>query len=195
MMNDAQEWGDFSEWLNRIHESMECECPEPIAVRSGAALSSSPLRRFLKSLHQWVKQVESAPLTTWKEELEVRGFRFAHDKASPDVTVTRQLWQLLHALGGMGITLTNTDHLSDRELYALLIEEVLARPVAQIADGIHRSLVLDIVGLQMQDDPIPWLRFYASNRERMEWAKQNPGKGLPVPEATPFARDSLLPGQ
>lgn len=195
MIKNAQEWGDFTEWLNRIHQGMECERAESLSVNAETQVAQSSLVRFLKSLHQWVKQVESAPLTTWRDELGVRGFAFPPVSTLPDVSITRQLWRLLHALGGMGIALTNTDHLSDRELYRLLVDDLLNRPVPQMSDGVSRSVVLDVVGLQVQEDPVPWLRYYASNRERMEWAKQNPGKGLPAPVETPYARDDQLPGR
>ncbi len=195
MIKNAQEWGDFTEWLNRIHEGMECERADSMSVNAETKVAQSSLVRFLKSLHQWVKQVESAPLTTWRDELGVRGFVFPAETTLPDASITRQLWRLLHALGGMGIALTNTDHLCDRELYHLLVHDLLNRSVPQMSDGVSRSVVLDVVGLQVQEDPVPWLRYYASNRERMEWAKQNPGKGLPAPSETPYARDSQLPGR
>lgn len=193
MINEAQEWGDFSEWLNCIHDCIEREQVGPVSVNDESGRESAAAGHFLKALHRWVQQVEAAPVTTWSDELSVRGMDFEYTSSMADATVTRQLWQLLHALANMQVTLTNTDHLSERELYRLLIEEILVQPIAQLSGGSERGSVVDVVGIATQDDPTPWLQYYASNRERMEWAKQNPGKGLPVPMSTPHARDALLP--
>lgn len=193
MMNDAQEWGDFSEWLNRIHDCIEREPFGQVAVTSGSGKQAASAGQFLRALHRWVKQVEAAPVTTWKAELSVRGMDFEYHPSMAEATVTRQLWRLLHALAKIQVTFTNTDHLSERELYQLLIEAILVQPIAQVCACSERGCVVDVVGIAVQDDPVPWLQHYASNRERMEWAKQNPGKGLPVPMPAPFARDALLP--
>ncbi len=193
MINEAQEWGDFSEWLSRINDCIERERTGLPQIPGNVENPESVLNNLAQALHRWVRQIAEAPITTWKEELSVRGFDFEYSGQESALEISQKLEQLMHDLANMRVFFINTDHLSDRELYRYLVEDMLTRPIAQIPFEQDAGCVIDIVGLEVQEDPINWLQYYASNRERMEWAKQNPGKGLPMALQTPFMRDRELP--
>jgi len=193
MINEAQEWGDFSEWLIRINDCIERETCEHKSKSHEPMSEQLGLRNLVNAIHRWVRLVEEAPVTTWKEELSVRGYDFEYfENETPDI-IHRKLWRLLEGLGNMRVYFINTDHLSDNELYRYLLEEVIVKPIAQIPFDDETGCVIDIVGLEVQEDPENWLHYYASNRERMEWAKQNPGRRLPMAMKSPYSRDALLP--
>ena len=194
MINEAQEWGDFSEWLNRINECFDQEELDGSPTTSAQLeTSDDELIDFMETLREWVGMIEAAPTTTWAEELSVRGLELDYSGDETEQELHEKLWCLVSGLAGMGVFLANTDHLSDRELYRYLLEDILNHPIAQVAFECDTGCVVDVVGLEVQEDPVSWLSYYASNRERMEWAKQNPGRPLPMTLPTPFARDRLLP--
>lgn len=193
MMDGKIEWGDFSEWLERIDESADSGCSS-ITCSDFAKLDDDiSLRGLIDSFKRWIKKVDEAPTTTWKEELSVRGYDFVYRLDENDAEVRLRLEILLEALAGMQVFVSNTDHLSDRELYTVLLNKHLVQAVAQIPFDNHTGCVIDIIGSEVQEDPLNWLRYYASNRERMEWAKQNVGKRLPALEQPPYSRESRLP--
>ncbi len=194
MIEETQEWGDFSEWLNRINDCIEQEQQQETSTPSDseAESSSTTFSNLLLALQRWVRQIEDAPVTTWKEELSVRGLDF-EDFEGDDRQYSEKLWRLIEGLAGMRVYVSNSNHLSDGELYQFLVRQIIDRPIAQVP--LHKDLGcdIDIVGLETQEDPINWLQYYASNRERMEWAKQNPGRGLPMTKKAPYDRDNKLP--
>ena len=193
MINEAQEWGDFSEWLNRINDCLEHERSESSQAPTAKADASDELNEFMQALQDWVGVIEEAPMTTWREELSVRGMEFEFSGTENDSEIHEKLFSLVRGLAGMRIFLTNTDHINERQLYQFLLDEILDHPIAQVPFEHDCGCVVDVVGLEVQEDPISWLTYYASNRERMEWAKQNPGRALPMSLPTPFARDKNLP--
>ena len=193
MINEAQEWGDFSEWLSRINECLEHERSEGHPVVSAEADAPDDLSEFMQALQEWVGLIEDAPMTTWREELSVRGMEFEFTGTEDERELQEKLQKLVRGLAGMRIFLTNTDHLSERQLDQFLLKEILDHPIAQVPLEHDCGCVVDVVGLEVQEDPVSWLTYYASNRERMEWAKQNPGRALPMSLPAPFARDKHLP--
>jgi hypothetical protein len=193
MTNEKQEWGEFSEWFDRINKNFEKEYPEKEEDEPEGSFQGVSLDGILDAFKCWMKQMEDAPITTWKEELSVRGFDFEYCSESSDSEVSESLWALLDALAGMRIFITNTDHLSERELYELLVDSFMVKSVAQIPFDHHTACRVDIVGSEVEDNPLNWLSYYASNRERMEWAKQNIGKPLPAAKEPPYPREDRLP--
>lgn len=193
MIDEKKEWGEFSDWLHKINENIgkklsENEDSEPEKLCEDISLSV-----ILDTFKRWMKYLEDAPVTTWKEELSVRGYDFVVRDKDPDSVYTANLWKLLQALAGMRVFVVNTDHLCDRALYRILVEQYIVKQVAQIPFDNQAGCVIDIVGSEVQEDPASWLRFYASSRERMEWAKQNIGKILPPSEHLPYCREDQLP--
>jgi hypothetical protein len=191
-MESYGDWGDFSEWLERINESIarESDAADPL-VTDLSKQDEVTKGNLLKAIRQWIKRIEQAPKTTWFQELDVRGFTPAtkvSEKAIPDA-----LFGLIEALASMRVFLVNTDHLDDWELYQMLVGNVIRQPVAHVPFDERTGIVIDIVACEVAEDPTDWLKYYANNRERMEWAKQNPGKPLPQQTQTPYKRDYRLP--
>lgn len=192
MDKDEEEWGDLSDWLSHIDHEIEGSFPEDLPDDSDP--EEDPFFSGLISIvNNWIRRIEDAPTTTWQEELSVRGMDFDYNESMSDSEVAEALWTLIHALAGMRVFLSHTDHLCDRELYATLVAGYLSRPVAQIVFDEHSGCMLDILDLLDPEDERIWLRFYADNADRVSWAESHPDERLPRREDPAFFRDSRLP--
>ena len=110
-----------------------------------------------------------------------------------DETLTAQLWELLHNLALQGFYVSHTDHLSDRELYAELWtrglrDEALLPGRCKTGGWFH-----DFLGSWGEDDMQLWLRYYATDEERVQHAQDWPDDKLPPKEKPPVNRDWRLP--
>jgi hypothetical protein len=104
------------------------------------------------------------------------------------------LWDVIEALGALGVYILSTDHLSDRKLYALLCEDLLRQPVWGVLDPPDSAMWIDVIGGFSDEDIGIWLRYYASDDDRKDARGWNGGK---VPEhcTPPFDRDRYMPRQ
>ena len=96
----------------------------------------------------------------------------------------RDSHQVIGRLYEKNIVLVHTDHLSDRQLYCLIARDILPAYEKKIvaSDRVIHWQCLDIV---VNEEA--WLRFYASDEEREQWAAENWLK-LPPRERLPFPR-------
>ena len=106
-----------------------------------------------------------------------------------DAQLRSRLYQVIDQLHQKRIVLEYTGHLSDRQLYCLVIRDILPAQEKRVSlNGTWlRWQCIDIV-----EDEESWLRFYANDDERHQWWQENL---LPLPprDALPFDRD--LPGR
>ncbi len=75
---------------------------------------------------------EDGPRTTRFEQLIAAGIELPDPDAITDADVRSKLWQVLAELAEWRTFLDETDHLSDRELYATLWRDVLRADVPAI---------------------------------------------------------------
>ena len=110
-----------------------------------------------------------------------------------DETLTPILWELLHNLARRGFYVLHTDHVSDRELYAELWERGLRDPAHLPGRNPRGGWFHDLLGSCGEDDMQLWLRYYASDEERAQHAKEYPNDTIPPKEKPPCHRDWRLP--
>jgi len=111
-----------------------------------------------------------------------------------ETELTAKLWEVINALSLLAIYLENTDHLSDRELYTLLYEDVLREEtVFQSGDMMNINCHIDLVSSGSQADTDLYLKYYADDDDRAFWLKEFPDDVLPSKEPLPFNRDHQLP--
>ena len=113
-----------------------------------------------------------------------------------DSQVTAKLWEVIHALALQRNFLHNTNHLSDRQLYAELWNDVLREPfVAEelpedASDGFY---VIDLIGSGSEEHIFLHLKHYADEEYRRIWLEDWPEDPMPDHEDPPFDRDRVLP--
>ena len=120
-------------------------------------------------------------------------YSFTPPKKLDDAALTAKLWEVIHALARLGTFLENTDHLSDRELYAQLWQESLRESTPCLPPGSGWVCHLDLVGSGSDEDSDLYLRYYADERTREHWRGDFPEPEIPPHEDPPFDRDRLLP--
>lgn len=142
-------------------------------------MSTQSENQYLASLLAW-ERAPVLPISKWFEPELVMPPMDALD----DDALHAQLHQVIGRLYEKNIELECTGHLSDRQLYGLILRDILPAQEKRLglSDAILRWQCLDSI-----QDEESWLRFYATAEERDEWAAQT-GLRLPPRERLPFPR-------
>lgn len=149
-------------------------------------------------LEQFLKQVvayEQAEQVTLFDRLVKAGVSVPSPDELDDPQLTVKLWEVIRALSLLGAYLYNTNHLSDRELYAHLWADSLREETVLFPDNPDFACHIDIVQSGSEEDILKYLKYYASEEDRREWAKCWPQDPLPQREPPAFNRDCHLPGR
>ena len=123
------------------------------------------------------------------------GFDPLPPAALDDFQLRGRLWEFIYALAGRRFYLHDSNHLHDRELYAWLHDYWFPQEVADIpfeAEWNCHVGVLDVENANEREEQIR-LRFFATEKERAEWAALNPDQELPPRQPAPYDRDRWLP--
>ncbi len=137
---------------------------------------------FLASMLAW-EQAPILPIYRWFEP-EVR---LPRPETLSDGDLSQILWDVIGKLFAKRIVLDFTDHLSDRELYRLIYCDILPAREKKL-DYPSSYLHWDCTGAG--GDSEVWLRYYASQEERQEWAESY---RQPLPPRTPPPYPRNLP--
>jgi hypothetical protein len=136
--------------------------------------------------------LENGPTTTNFEQLVAKGITLEPPESLADSVLQRQLWEVIHSLSEMRVYLSETDHLSDRDLYAKLWHQMLREEVPAI-DEIGFDHHVGLLSDGGAAETTSYLRYYADTRWREGWLQQFPDAVVPPHEDPPFDRDRLLP--
>lgn len=178
-----QAWDDASDPLGlgavdrEIADHAEARSELPSMPGSGAKSGAAGPDRWVTPIQRFAE--ESLPLLPPDE---------ITDEALPAM-----LWELLHHLGRVGVYLRRSDHLNDREFYEVLWKRVVRQPAKLPSGRHHRGWCYDLFGKPTDDRRQIWLRFLATDDERVEQAKSSPEYPLPVKETPVWRRDWRLP--
>ena len=148
-------------------------------------LSTEAENRFLESMLAW-ELAPVAPVARWFDPpLAMQPVCTLDDEQ-----VGERLWEVIDRLHAKRIVLDFTDHLSDRELYALIRRDILPAQV-KLVDLPDNYFHWDCSASD-GEDPTIWLAFYASDEEREQWSLEEgcepPPRQVPShPRALPTA--------
>jgi hypothetical protein len=140
-----------------------------------------------------VAAYESAPWGTRFDQLEKAGVELPAPESLDDAALHAKLWEVINKLAELDVTLSHTDHLSDRELYEHLWRDSLREDGPILPPGSGWNCSFDILGGCSEEDIEIMLRYYETEKERQRWAEEFPEDVIPPHENLPFDRDRHLP--
>ena len=108
-----------------------------------------------------------------------------------DGEIAAKLWEVIGALAALRVYLDSTNHLSDRALYGALWTTVLRQEVEMLDE--RAVWHVDLISGGGEDATRLYLKHYAGERERRQWAKEFPDDLIPDHADPPFDRDRKLP--
>ncbi len=110
-----------------------------------------------------------------------------------DQQLTVKLWEVIRALAMLGAFLEFTNHLSDRELYAMLWNDILREPTMLQPEDPDFACHIDVLGSGSEEDTSLYLKYFVDAGERQRWAIQFPEDKIPAHVDPPYDRDRHLP--
>jgi hypothetical protein len=140
-----------------------------------------------------IAEFEAAEPRALFDVLSEGGLELPHPEAMDDAQLTGKLWEVIHGLALAGTFLHNTDHLSDRELYAELWSDLLREPATLFPDNPDYAYHIDMIGSGSEEHIHLHLKYYASEEERRSWLEDWPEDVMPDREEPPHDRDRRLP--
>jgi hypothetical protein len=191
---------------NGSHRDDDCEEEQRIEALKQRArqLSGGKMVSWVSdavSLEQqeqfWRRVVEfeeaAGQTTTNFQQLVAAGVELPAPDSVDDEKLTGVLWAVVYGLALLNVFLTNTDHLSDRDLYSALWHRVLRDEVPVLPDVSGSASHVDMVGTGSEEDTRLYLRYYADEDWRRQWVVDFPDDDVPAHEDPPYDRDGQLP--
>jgi len=146
-----------------------------------------------KAFEKYLEAVEgTGPQTTLVALLEKARIPLPLPEDLSDSDLAAILWRVIQGMAEVGAFLHSTDHLSDRELYVVLWNNILPEEYPIVPAEIPMRCEIDILGGWSNEDRQTWLTYYADEKERREESESGT---VPIPEHIdpPYRRDHLLP--
>ena len=110
-----------------------------------------------------------------------------------DEQLTQKLQEMIERMASLGAYVLHTDHLSDRALYEYLYEDGLREEAVLFPENPSYAYMLDLTGSGSDEDNQTYLKYYADEDHRKQWAVDWPDDVIPEHEDPPFDRDRFLP--
>ncbi|MDX8400205.1 MAG: hypothetical protein R8K20_08140 [Gallionellaceae bacterium] len=148
---------------------------------------------FKEQFQQSIAAFEQAQRSPAFQILLDSGISLPPPSELTDAELHSKLWEIIHALALMGAYLEQTDHLSDRELYTLLLDDILREDMVIQSAGMDMACHIDLLGSGSEEDTAIYLKYYADEKDRNFWLTDFPKDQLPERERLPYDRDRELP--
>ena len=137
---------------------------------------------------------EKAPRGTRFAQLQNAGVSLPTPDNMADDELRDKLWEIIHKLAELRVFLYHTDHLSDRELYTMLWDDLLREKTTIMPPHPDSACHLDVIGSGSDEDIQIGLKYYDDEEYRTHWRESFPEDPIPEHEEPPFERDIHLPG-
>lgn len=125
--------------------------------------------------------------------LERAGVELTPPEQLNEEQLTAKLWEVIHALAGMSVYMTQTNHWSDRELYEHLWHDTLREYTREMPPDSGWRCHIDFTSSGSDEDNLVYLKYYADEEERQRWHADWPNDVIPPHQDPPYDRDSKLP--
>lgn len=164
----------------QLRDELEPLYDESIVTINSSRMTTDCENEFLESMLEW-ERAPMLPIRDW--------FQPALNLPDPDQLSDERVGNLLaetiERLFEKHIVLDFTAHLSDRQLYTLIVRDILPTYEKKIE---RRGGYLHWDCANTDGDPELWLRYYASEDEREMWLDEMEGE-LPPRELPPYHRE------
>ena len=140
-----------------------------------------------------VLEYETAEPISLLQLLENSGLEIAPPDRVDHESLSVRLKEIIERMASMGAYLLHTDHLSDRGLYEYLYHDGLREEAVLFPENPSYAYMIDLVGSGSEEDNQIYLKYYADEKYREQWASDWPDDRLPEREEPPFDRDRFLP--
>jgi hypothetical protein len=104
-----------------------------------------------------------------------------------------KLKEIIERMASLGAYLLHTNHLSDCELYDYLYHDGLREEAVLFPENPSYAYMIDLTGSGSDEDNQNYLKYYADEEHRRQWAHDWPNDAIPEHEEAPFDRDRFLP--
>lgn len=156
------------------------------------SLESMPADMEEEFLRQVLEYESAEPISLFRL-LENSGLEIPAADELDDAALTNKLKEIVERMASMGAYLLHTDHLTDRELYHYLYSDGLREEAVLFPENPSYAYMIDLTGSGSEKDNQTYLRFYADDEHRQQWARDWPDDSIPDHEDPPFDRDRFLP--
>ena len=140
-----------------------------------------------------VLEYETAQPITLLSLLENAGLEIPPPADLDDTNLHAKLLEIIERMASMGAYLLHTNHLSDRELYVQLYDDSLREEAVLFPENSSYVYMIDLTGSGSDEDNQVYLKYYADEEHRKQWAADWPDDPMPPHEDPPFNRDRHLP--
>jgi hypothetical protein len=171
-VSEGEEVGAEGEFV-----SMSEECPPETAAQFRLSVAA----------------YEQAPWTTHFQELVDAGIELPAPESMDDGQLAAKLSEVIEALARMRVFLSQTDHLSDRELYTLLWSDTLQESVKDMPLDESSAWHIDLLSGGGEEGTRLYMKYYADEETRQRWLTDFPDDEVPPHEEPPYDRDRFLP--
>jgi hypothetical protein len=155
-------------------------------------LESMPADMEEEFLRHVLEYERAEPITLFRL-LENAGVQIPPPTDLDDLALSTKLTEIIERLATLGAYLLHTNHLSDRALYEYLYNEGLREEAVLFPENPSYAYIIDLTGNGSEEDNQLYLKYYADEEHRKQWALDWPDDPMPDHENPPFDRDRTLP--
>lgn len=140
-----------------------------------------------------VLEYETAEPISLLRLLENSGLEVPAPDQLDEQTLAPKLSEIIARMASLGAYLLHTNHLSDRALYEYLYHDGLREEAVLFPENPSYAYMVDLTGSGSEEDNQIFLKYYADEKYRRQWANDWPDDPIPQHEDPPFDRDRFLP--
>jgi hypothetical protein len=140
-----------------------------------------------------VLEYETAEPISLLRLIENSGLEVPSPETLDDDVLKIKLKEIVEKMASLGAYLLHTNHLSDRDLFKYLYGEALREETVLFPENPSYAYMIDLTGSGSEDDNQTYLKYYADEQYRRQWAHDWPDDRMPEHEQPPFDRDRFLP--
>jgi len=159
---------------------------------SAMSLESMPADMEEEFLRQVLEYETAEPISLFRL-LENTGVEIPPPDQLDDQLLTVKLKEIVESMAALGAYLLHTNHLTDRELYNYLYVDGLREEAVLFPENPSYAYMIDLTGSGSEEDNQIFLKYYADENYRQQWASDWPADNIPDHENPPFDRDRFLP--